>query len=259
MQSVPGDKPFFAPVPIAAISDRRLTETDLRTLMCVCWHDRMSASPTSKGNGQGGWASNRTMALRAGCDHTSLSSSITRLAKLGYITREQHHFDKRKHVYRVIYETVDRFSPRKAPGLPADQASTPAASAPPAADHFPNENASAEIVSGVLEESQQSQDDVAGKYIPLSGERYSVETEEINSSQEAQNENDAVHLARIERALKAGLKTFSTAAWLTWLNSVVESEPENNIRSWAIRLADELYDTLADADQIALDQPGWSG
>lgn len=95
-------KAQFAALPLRAIGDTELSGLELRVLACIASFDRMS---TLRENGAGAWASNNTMSERVGCDYSRFSSAVTRLAKLGYIIREQHAFDRRKTVYRVVYET----------------------------------------------------------------------------------------------------------------------------------------------------------
>jgi|SRR5215211_5410194 len=94
--------PLFAPLPMRAISDHRLSALHLRVLAAIAWHDRLS---DHRKGGQGCWASNKTLAEEVGCDYTRLSASITTLASLGYVDRRPHLVNKRLRVYRVIYDS----------------------------------------------------------------------------------------------------------------------------------------------------------
>ena len=67
-------------------------------------HDRMS---TSRGTGQGCWASNATLATKCGINYTNLSTVVTDLARWGYLIRESHPLNKRLRIYRVIYEVEE--------------------------------------------------------------------------------------------------------------------------------------------------------
>lgn len=95
------NKLSFAPLPPRAIADARLSALDLRTLACVCFHDRMSKP---RNVGQGCWASNKTLAEEIGCDYTRLSTTITRLGQFGYIERKVHPLNKRLRIYVVLYD-----------------------------------------------------------------------------------------------------------------------------------------------------------
>lgn len=255
-----GGKTFFAPMPLRAMSDVRLSALDHRVLQCIAFHDRMSSA---RGKGQGAWASNRTMALKVGCDQTSLSSAITRLAKLDYITRERHHFDKRKHVYRVVYGDEKAFPDEKVSddpdghdGFSGEKVSADDA----AADSFSDEHQSPKVVSHDFENSQSSQCDAEGKYIPLSGERYSVETGERNSSKDARLKSrglgrderglaDGAHLARFERALRKGSEGLDIPGWRSWIETIAENRLNEPEGFQALRLL-ETIDDLAVSGSI---------
>jgi hypothetical protein len=94
--------PLFAPLPMRAIGDHRLTALHFRVLAAIASHDRLSEH---REGGQGCWASNKTLAQAVGCDYTRLSTSITALASLGYIHRRPHPLNKRLRVYWVIYDS----------------------------------------------------------------------------------------------------------------------------------------------------------
>jgi DNA-binding MarR family transcriptional regulator len=97
-------KALFAPLPVRAISDHRLSALHFRVLAAIAMHDRMSDHRKA---GQGCWASNKTLAEEVGCDYTRLSATITALGSFGYIDRRPHPLNKRLRVYRVIYGEDD--------------------------------------------------------------------------------------------------------------------------------------------------------
>lgn len=224
------DKAQFAALPVRAIGDQRLTLVEFRALACIAFHDRMSGH--KRGNGQGAWASNKTMAAEIGCHFTNVSSAITRLAQLGYISREQHHFDKRKFVYRVIYDGPDclpddkQYNDQADPdSLPTDKRHVP---------HRDRDSLSAdEPISKVVclnsENLVSNQHDIEGKYIPLSGGIHSVETGQQHSAKlriaaakrvdddDYPQANIIAELAQIERAFRAGELAGELPIWRDYL------------------------------------------
>jgi DNA-binding MarR family transcriptional regulator len=95
---------FFAAAPLRAIGDMALTGTDLRTLLAISFHDRRSLP---RGKGRGCVASNATLALEVGTDITTISRSVSKLVKLGYVHKEPQPADKRKHALRVLFDGTD--------------------------------------------------------------------------------------------------------------------------------------------------------
>ena len=94
-------KPHYAPTPMRAIGDKRLTGEQLRVLMAVAAHDRFNK------NGKGCCAWHTTLAREAKCWITSLSRSLKILAKLGYIEILPSPDGKRRRAYRVVYNDAD--------------------------------------------------------------------------------------------------------------------------------------------------------
>lgn len=74
-----GLRPKFAPVPLRAYQDKALKSVDLRVLAAIAAHDRFNS------NLQACWASNDTLAKLADCHRKSVSRSITRLMRAGYL------------------------------------------------------------------------------------------------------------------------------------------------------------------------------
>ena len=92
-----------------------LTQLDLRVLIKVCAHDRMSVHKT----GQGCLVSSKSIALALGVHHTSVSTSLSRLKDAGYIVHEKRaDGDKRGRTYRVIYTEADELAVRNEGNAP---------------------------------------------------------------------------------------------------------------------------------------------
>lgn len=95
--------------------DTDLTHLDLRVLIKICAHDRMSFSKS----GQGCLVSSKNIALALGVHHTSASTSLTRLKDAGYIVHEKRSDgDKRGRTYRVIYNDADDLAVRNEGNAP---------------------------------------------------------------------------------------------------------------------------------------------
>ena len=229
-------KVFFSAVPLRAMGDKELSALDHLVLQCIAFHDRMSLV---RRTGQGCWASGKKMALEVGCDRSTLSSVISRLAKRGYITREKHHFCKRTYVYRVVYEQGDSFSDEKT------FADTPDAGG------LSSESQTAAIVSRDLENISINQDDDDSNYIPLSGKPYSVKTGKTNSAETAQflvfkppigepEANNVAHMAMLERSLKRGYPIVDISGWRAWLFAVADKEADEAEVHQASRLLDDI-------------------
>jgi DNA-binding MarR family transcriptional regulator len=103
----------FAPLPLRAVSDARLSALELRVLAQIAYHDRLSGP---RGQGRGCVASNVTLAEAVGCDYTRLSSAITSLVELGYIIRQQGQTDRRQRIYRVVHDGADSLPNGKVSG-----------------------------------------------------------------------------------------------------------------------------------------------
>lgn len=101
-------KPPHASLPLHAAGDARLTALDFRCLMTIAYHDRFSLHPDNQEQERRGcYASSRTMAARVGTDVTNFSKSVSKLVKLGYVTKKQQASDKRLSVLRIIYPEAD--------------------------------------------------------------------------------------------------------------------------------------------------------
>lgn len=95
-------KELFAPLPIRAVCDARLSARHLRVLAAVCYHDRFGR------NGQGCWAGRKRLAAETGITSTHVSDMLSDLRRFGYVTSERHPMNQRTTVHRVIYDDSDR-------------------------------------------------------------------------------------------------------------------------------------------------------
>lgn len=88
--------------------DHELTFLDVRVLIKICAHDRMSIAKS----GQGCLVSSKNIALALGVHQTSVSTAISRLKERGYIREEKRAEDKRGRTYRVLYTEADELAVR---------------------------------------------------------------------------------------------------------------------------------------------------
>jgi DNA-binding MarR family transcriptional regulator len=228
---------YFAPLPMRAIGDAQLSALDVRVLACLAVHDRMSGVT---GKGQGAWASNEKLAGMIGCHYTRLSSSITRLARLGYLEREQHPLNKRLRVYRVLYNSGwDTLPNVKESG-----------------SHTVCQKASQEVedFAGPSEISSSEQRDSCANIFRGNEERYFAEAREKHSIEMARSpvrhpvkiefsDNVGAQLAAFERSLKTG-EIEDCIAWYGWLFSLVDRTKDDRLRAWAARLTEDLGEQM---------------
>lgn len=92
------DKPvYFAPIPIRASRDKRLSGLHFRILAIIAAHCGMEI------DGYICWIGRKQISIRVGCDPTSLSRAISELITFGYIDHYRHPDDGRRKGYRVHY------------------------------------------------------------------------------------------------------------------------------------------------------------
>lgn len=241
-------RPLYSPLPLRAILDPRLTPIDLRTLLVIAAHDRLS---DPNGTGQGCWARQSDMARKVGCHYTNLSTAIKRLTDFGYIRHDRQDSDKRLKVYRVLYV-------KEEDALFFDKVSA-AGPLQPIEDEAPkvvcpDTNQGDEIVCPVDDESQTGSTGYPSQYIPQNGVIDSVETEEIDSAKAArlksrlaigieEDSNPGATLAMLERAVKSdsGIDITPDDAE-TYLEAIGEAfcgEPEGH---QAGRILENIFD-----------------
>lgn len=92
-------EPTFTTCPWRAVRDKALTGTDLRVLLVIGFHDRRSLQ---KGDANGCFAGQRTLAAEAGIDRKNLRLSIEKLVRYGYVDRKSRTDGGRGNVLRII-------------------------------------------------------------------------------------------------------------------------------------------------------------
>ena len=95
-------KEIFAPIPLRAVSDMRLSARHLRVLAAIAYHDRFGR------NGQGCWAGRKRLAVETGISGTHVSDMLSDLRIFGYITSDRHPMNLRTIVHRVLYDESKR-------------------------------------------------------------------------------------------------------------------------------------------------------
>jgi biotin operon repressor len=94
-------KQRFAPIPLRAVLDQRLTGHHFRVLALVAAHDRLGK------NGNGCWASQDRLAALLGCGKSRISKGLSDLRDYGYIASELNPQKRWYRVHRVIYSSDD--------------------------------------------------------------------------------------------------------------------------------------------------------
>ena len=230
------DKTLFAPVPLRAMAND-LSGLQLRTLVCVSAHDRLSLV---KGKGQGCRASNVRMAEMVGCSFARLCSTLTELTDAGYLQKEKL---GRHTVYRVIYTDDDRLLFGNVSGSRARS------------DRLPSRG-----VTGCQHSSETDANlpETASQYISLnegidleeSREESSVETARFaarDAQQDDAEPNIGAYLARFERAFKAySLNSAQMQEWSDWFERYLDeygADTDDNYYR-AQRLEEALHERM---------------
>ena len=92
------NRPSFAPLPVRACRDRRLTAGHWRTLALIAFHDRFNA------NKRGCYITQDQIAETIGSNRTSVNQWLAELVAWGYLGLIDHPFgDKRRDAYTVNY------------------------------------------------------------------------------------------------------------------------------------------------------------
>ncbi len=224
--SRPG-KPNYAPVPLRAIRDSRLSERHLRTLMVIAAHDRLGA------NGIGCYASHGRLSKLIGCDYSRLSTNLKELGECGYVERVQHPLNKRLRVYRVVYTDEDKNV------LKADRSDAPISDSLPTGNANPAENCGKPDVNIFRETGNTSH---------INEGRDTPEGASLCSDARSANEEFGMYLRKIERALKAGICPENATAWQSAsedITEVVETRDfDDALLHWGERLIGEIEDEL---------------
>jgi hypothetical protein len=269
-------KQLFAPVPLRAMA-LDLSGLDLRVLVCIAAHDRMSLAT---GKGQGCRASNERMSQMVGCHYARLCSTLSKLVGLGLLSREPM---GRYTVYRVIYTDDDRLlfgnmTRRADAGSSAVRVGDALGltgcemASDPAAIGCQTASETAVICCQHTSETGENLPETPSQYIPLNGRNTFCETGEYNSSEEATPaalaprpfeelfkgtekrrqkagrsrvalaENVGGQLAILERALTAG-DPVDKLTWYEWLGDAVCHE-NPNVSARAVRVSEMLVEAM---------------
>lgn len=212
---------------------------ELRVLLCVASHDRMSLAT---GKGQGCRASNARMAAMIGCSYGKLCAALSDLTAAGFLQREKL---GRHTVYRVIYSDDDKcLFGHTSRDTTCDQTVQSDAAT---CDHD-------------FSETPGNLPKTASQYIPLNGGIHSVETGEYNSPEGARlasrgaAQRKVLHrdgeplnetLAKFERQWKKDWTAYrgKLAEWRDWLTDQAEfasGEGDGVLSAWATRLAEAV-------------------
>jgi hypothetical protein len=96
-----GPKPLFAPVPVRAMGDERLSAGHHRLLQAIAAHDRLGK------NKRGCYASHDTLADETNLHFDNVSKYAGDLRRWGYIRVEKQEKDGRRRTYFVIYDEAE--------------------------------------------------------------------------------------------------------------------------------------------------------
>ena len=94
-------KPTYAPLPVRALGDARMSGAHLRVLAAVSAHDRFAK------NGTGCFAAYRRLAAMTGLSIDAVKHAIADLAAWGYLRVEANPLDARRRVLFVEYTAED--------------------------------------------------------------------------------------------------------------------------------------------------------
>lgn len=219
-------KPNYAPVPLRAIRDTRLSERHLRTLMVIAAHDRLGR------NGIGCFASHARLKQLIGCDYSRLSTNLTELGEYGYVERVQHPLNKRLRVYRVLYTTADKET------LKGDRSGAPNTDSLPTRNAEPAENCGKPDVNIFRETGN------------ISRRNEQIDTPEgasLCSDVRSADEELGMYLRKVERALKSGIRLENWSEVIS--NAIIGRKFDDPLLHWGKRLANEIDDDLNDETQ----------
>lgn len=217
------DKVTFAPMPPRAGGDDRLHALDLRALLVIAFHDRMSMV---RGKGGGCYAKHQTLAAELGVDIARFSKSLARLADFGYVLIEKQEGDRRRKTVRVIYSQNgchgrQQSQPDDAPEIVATE------------DNYRGEmvatadNETGEIVDICDFQTRRNLPKTDAQYIPLRGEIDFEESSEI----------DSIEMARLDDA--CGVEDFSKLV-ANAVSSIGQGHREPELPASGINLFDLL-------------------
>jgi DNA-binding MarR family transcriptional regulator len=226
-------KPAFSPTPARAMSDTTLTALELRTLMCVSWHDRLSVNRGSKGC----YASNRVIAEEVECTITSLSRALSILVKKEYIKRDRQGVAGKRHltVYRVLHREAELVRRGK-----CSKANTPDA-APESFARAGAENTGNSITRRSQEISLSEETNVEESMGKNSIEMAHLAVRSF-AAEEKSCPNEQAIMSEIERRLRGHVPFDDRLQFLLRLKRITESSASMAARQQALRLIDDIHE-----------------
>lgn len=260
----PKPKRFFGGVPGRALRDRRLTAQDVRNLGVIASHDQMSID---NANGQGAWASLKTMADEALAEYTRFTKSVQKLLALGYLERDRLKKDRRRWTYRVIYIDADKLPSKKVVGptanyLPEHQGDGGREIVDRTANHSPKGSwlhsqrirHSVETVEDIrlkprdLDPLRQARDEQSA---PLSSTIAGGQPQGAQCLAEQPFTNVGAWLAQVERAMKAGQPLDYDSVYAQ-LDEISDNHLPSKLGMQAMRLMQELaeYEEAVEFDDV---------
>jgi hypothetical protein len=234
--------------------EEHLTALDLRVLLCIGWHDRLSKQKGSAGC----FAGNARMAAEVGCTVTSLSRSINHLIAAGLVERDYQGVPGRQHmtVYRVIYDNADADDLASITPLGNYHLSKGVNDKEPSKDgrFTRGELTHTRSFTRASQENGRNTARTSKQETPLNGGIDSAEAVGKNSSEEARlaaradekvdrSEDINARLERIYGSIKAGDPINRVAAEHAWLTIVADAGDEFQ-REMAELLAERLLQTM---------------
>lgn len=233
------DKESFAPLPLRALGDNRLTGEDIRVLAAIAAHDRFG------NNGAGCYASHTRLASFVGCHLKSLSRSMRRLADAGYIVGKPNPLNQRTRIYNVIYTEFDA-AYMKAGGIGTGNRTVTEDEPETTSIGNRTEDAGGAIGNRDFGIIQSVQGDAS---VNILGETLIDPVETVsNISRETTPRKgtpaDGAMLAMIERGIKAG-SIKNGGVWLRYLEEFTANHsPRDPHYGQAMRLLEEHGDVL---------------
>lgn len=227
----------FGAIPCRALSDRRLTDLDIRVLGVVSSHDAMSLP---SGKGEGCWAGLERISRSTNANYNNVAGSISKLEDLGYLKREVHPRDRRRSVFRVVFNWKLDQAAFKGNVSPVGEILPDDVSPAKGEITRPNGKSVSPAVSENDARSMASPSQDTGK-IPFkipSGEPASPTPIRLD------DQNVGATLAQIERAMKQGRvwKRKDIDVLEGWLEPLCDGDIDNPISMHAQRIYEALPD-----------------
>lgn len=229
---IKGLEPWGA-IPLRLSRDPTLTALHLRVVNEIAYHDRMSDVTKT---GQGCWVSYVKIARAIGANNTNVSTAINQLVDKGYLKQEEIANDRRRRVYRLIYQKADAgewksAQPSSSHGCFASGQNNPEP------DSLPRHR---ENVCPRSQSSNTNRTETLPQYIPLSGERYFAKQKIFRETIKTNSPEGAHSAARPQRR---GVLDIETAGNLARFSRMLGDLSANEIAEWREFLELEAEDS----------------